>query len=141
MAWVLDCCLRSARPYVQFVVQSSINKCILNKQKAIWSFYFTIYEGSTSIFSFFSNFIVELGYNNLRGFHCDNSIDAYSGLWTVLHSPLYSCTPLLSSLLFQSVWWVWLCCLHVYICNVLWSSSPLSIFSFPSDFPPQRVPF
>jgi hypothetical protein len=80
------------------------------------------------------NIIFELVYiNNMREFHCDNSILVYSVLWTSLPPPL------LYLPFSNSIWWVSLCYLHVYIWRALQSSSPIRISSFPL-LPPLILP-
>jgi hypothetical protein len=73
-------------------------------------------------------------------FHCGNSIHAFSVLWTSSLPPLYSHLPHSFS---NSIWWVSLCYLHVYVYTCvhihkyskLLFSSPLSILSFSHPSP------
>jgi hypothetical protein len=73
-------------------------------------------------------YFFELPYNdNMRGLHCDNSILAYSVPWA--SSPLHDISTPLSPLppFSNNVLWVSLCCLHMYICNILPFSLLLTI--------------
>jgi hypothetical protein len=84
----------------------------------------------SSIFYYSSFLILGLSYIcNMRGFHWDNttylySIPSSSLLLLYSHSP----PPLPLS---NNIWWVSLCCLHMYIGSALPSSPPLSNLSFP----------
>jgi hypothetical protein len=73
-------------------------------------------------------FIFELEYiNNMRGFHCDNSIHVDSVTSTSSSLPLFFYLPLSPSPFSNSVWGVSLCCLHMYI---LIYFDPLHFLSF-----------
>jgi hypothetical protein len=82
----------------------------------------------------------------MRGFHCANSIHVYSVSLTSSPTPLILHSPSLRSSFSNCVWWVWLCCVHMYICSTIWSSLPLRILLFallsPTDAPanPPCVP-
>jgi hypothetical protein len=66
--------------------------------------------------------------NNLRGFHLQH---AFSVLWTSSCPSCISFLPFLLPPFTNSVWWVLLCCLHLYMWDVLRSSSFFSVLSFP----------
>jgi hypothetical protein len=116
-------------------------------------------EGFLFVYIFFLVFI-----NRTRGFHCDNSIDVYSVLWTSSHPLLYSSNlPPSPHSFLNSAWWVSLCYLYVCVCLCVYtciyvcmyihtcihihkkhtsipSSQVPSSFSFPTTDPPPASP-